>query len=79
MSGSRLKRTTFWKPLHERRGRPVTTTILDLLGALLLVAALALVTGSAYGLPAGLAACGGGLLVLSWLIDVAKTRKGGRK
>lgn len=57
----------------------MTTTILDLIGALLLVVAFGLYAWAELGLPAGLAAGGGSLLVLSWLIDAAKARKGGKK
>lgn len=56
----------------------MTTTILDLIGALLLVLAGGLFLGSVLGVPAGLAAAGAGLLALSWLIDFAK-RKGGKR
>lgn len=47
----------------------MTTTILDLLGSLLLIVALGLVITSVFGLPAGLAAAGAALLGLSWVID----------
>ncbi len=56
----------------------MTTTILDLLGILLLILAGALFAAALWGLPAGLAVAGAGLLGLSWLIDFAK-RKGGKK
>lgn len=57
----------------------MTTTILDLIGALLLVLAGGLFAASVLGVPAGLAAAGAGLLLLSWLIDRAKAPKGGKK
>lgn len=49
--------------------RPVgLTSILDLIGSLLVIAAIALAV-AAYSLPGALAAAGVLLLVLSWLID----------
>lgn len=57
----------------------MTTTILDLIGALLLVLALSLFAASLWGVLAGLAVAGAGLLVLSWLIDFFAKRKGGTK
>ncbi|MGP9031545.1 hypothetical protein ACT17S_00520 [Glutamicibacter mysorens] len=49
--------------------RPVgLTSILDLFGSLLVIAAIALAV-AAYSLPGALAAAGVLLLVLSWLID----------
>lgn len=58
----------------------MTTTILDLIGALLLVLAFGLFAAAELGVPAGLAAGGGSLLVLSWLIDRLKDpRKGGKQ
>lgn len=50
----------------------MVTTILDLLGSLLLVAGLAVWLGALLGLAAGLVAAGVGLLVLSWIIDRPK-------
>ncbi|NTW39921.1 MAG: hypothetical protein HGA44_08515 [Cellulomonadaceae bacterium] len=47
----------------------LVTTVLDLLGALALVAAAALAVGLLLGWPGALAATGGGLLLVSWLID----------
>lgn len=44
------------------------TTVLDLVGALLIVGALALVV-AAWSVPAAIGVMGVGVLVLSWLID----------
>lgn len=44
------------------------TTVLDLVGALLLIVAIALWV-AVWSLPAGIAIAGVGLLVLSWLVD----------
>lgn len=56
------------------------TTLLDLAGALLLIAALALALAT-ISLPLALAAAGAGLLGLSWLIDanLLKTRRRGKR
>lgn len=45
------------------------TTILDLIGLLLLVLALAVVGWSMAAPPAGIAAGGVGVLAVSWLVD----------
>ena len=50
------------------------TDVLDLLGALLVVAGVALGVGLLWGVPAALGAAGVCLLSLSWLID--RLRKG---
>ncbi|WP_168404742.1 hypothetical protein [Arthrobacter silvisoli] len=52
------------------------TTILDLLGALLLIVALGLAV-AAWSVPAALAATGAALLFLSWLADKLNKSKGG--
>lgn len=51
------------------------TTLLDLIGLLLIVFALALAAG-AFFVPAGFAVAGAGVLVVSWLCD---RKAGGRK
>ncbi|GEA79943.1 hypothetical protein [Cellulomonas uda] len=55
------------------------TTVLDLLGALLLVAALAGIAHRLVGTEAALAAAGAGVLAVSWLTDRthAPRRRGG--
>jgi hypothetical protein len=55
----------------------LVTDVLDLLGALALVAAAALVAGLWLSWPGGLATAGLGLLAVSWLID--RTRRRARK
>lgn len=57
----------------------MTTTILDLVGILLLILAGALFAAALWGVPAGLAVGGVGVLFLSWLIDHAEKRKGGKQ
>lgn len=52
------------------------TTILDLLGALLVIAALSWFLTGLLGIYAGMLAAGVLILLLSWLID---RRKGGAK
>ncbi|MEE2568596.1 hypothetical protein V1638_04190 [Pseudarthrobacter sp. J64] len=49
------------------------TTMLDLVGALLLIVAVALAV-AAWSVPAALGAAGAALLLLSWTVD--KTKKG---
>lgn len=53
------------------------TTLLDLIGALLVIAALAVFV-STFTIAGGLGVAGSGLLALSWLIDrqAAGNRKG---
>jgi VIT1/CCC1 family predicted Fe2+/Mn2+ transporter len=58
--------------------RELITTILDLIGALLLVLAVA-VWVAQFSLPAALAAAGLLLLGTSWLIDLRLRRKAGRR
>jgi len=48
--------------------RPMITTLLDLAGLLLLVAAAAVLV-AAWSLPGALAVAGVGLLAASWLVD----------
>lgn len=55
----------------------LVTTVLDLLGALALVAAAALAVGMWLGWPGALATAGAGLLVVSWVIDRARARRPG--
>ena len=45
------------------------TTLLDLVGALLVIAALGVFVG-AYSLPGGIAVAGAGVLALSYLLDL---------
>lgn len=45
------------------------TDVLDLIGLILLVAALGVWAGFTYGLPVGLAAAGAAVLAVSWFID----------
>lgn len=56
----------------------IVTTVLDLLGAVLVVAGLALFVGQ-WSPPAGLAVAGVGLLVVSWLADLLGGRRGGER
>lgn len=51
------------------------TTLLDLIGALLLITALAVFV-STFTIAGALAVAGIGVLVLSWLIDRQSTRRG---
>jgi hypothetical protein len=51
------------------------TTLLDLAGSLLIIAALA-VAVAMFTIAGGLGVAGVGLLVLSWLIDQRATRRG---
>jgi len=55
----------------------LVSTVLDLLGGVLLVAAVALLAWTVH--PAlGLAVAGGGLMIVSWLGDRARAAKRGR-
>jgi hypothetical protein len=45
------------------------TDVLDLIGLILLVAALGIWAGATFGLPVGLAAAGVSVLFVSWFID----------
>lgn len=54
----------------------IVTTVLDLLGAVLVVAGLAVLVGQ-WSPPAGLAVAGMGLLVVSWLADLLGDHRGG--
>ncbi|TQL58538.1 hypothetical protein FB461_1953 [Rarobacter faecitabidus] len=49
------------------------TTVLDLLGAVLIVIALALAAG-AWWTPAGVFVAGVGLVAVSWLVDLPRRR-----
>jgi uncharacterized membrane protein YqgA involved in biofilm formation len=53
------------------------TTMLDLIGALLLIVALGLAV-AAWSVPAALAAAGMSLLLLSWLVDKLNKSRGQR-